>query len=217
MKKERAFIKSGISGIVLFALVALYLVVSKLLEGSQIAMGYYSLISNIAFFIVSLIFFSGFYYLGKRYDSRFLRVVSLLSLLFIVLAFLFNLFFVSPQMINFRNSFQTSFSNQLSSMGVEASTLTDSQIQIVVMAEIIPQYTSLFYVLLLYVVTYLVLSILLGIALIKVGKKAGLALASGILEIVGACTVILFGLGLLVNFAAFICEIVLFFKEDKKK
>ena len=69
--------------------------------------------------------------------------------------------------------------------------------------------------LIIIVILISVLSILNGVALLKLKGKVSLAETAGILEIIGGATLIIF-IGIFVLLAAYIVEIIMFFKASKK-
>ena len=67
-----------------------------------------------------------------------------------------------------------------------------------------------------YFIVWIILSILFGVALIKLKDKVVYSKIAGILEIVGAATLIVFGLGALVLIVAFVYELIILYKESRK-
>jgi uncharacterized membrane protein len=118
------------------------------------------------------------------------------------------------------NAFNISL-QKASNLGLDLNNLTETQAELFWTelfsdAEFMALLGSVLLLLVLYLLTWLVISILFGIALIKLRKDVKYAKVTGILEIVGACTSIII-IGIPVLIVAFVFEIVIMLNESKKQ
>lgn len=159
-----------------------------------------SIISFILFLIVvivSFFFYWGFVLLGKKYDSRLLKIISWIFIILLVL-------FLILQIIGlFSPGFLENF---LPKQNVSSGDIQDLAGALV---------GILLGVLIFAIILLIILGILFGIGLMKLKEKVAYAKAAGILNIIGSATLII-GVGVLVLFVAKIFEIILLFKESKK-
>ena len=163
--------------------------------------------------------FYAFYVLGKRYDSKFLRVLSVILFIFLIVTELF----LTLGPIVFKGSLveidqiATNYNQTLTNLAANSS-LTDAAKQEVLsnlVRDITPIAMPFILVLLFLFLGYTVLTILFGVVLIKLGSQVPYSKAAGIVNIVGVCTLIFF-VGLFILIAAWILEIMILFDQAKK-
>ena len=213
---------AGIAGIILFIFVFFYSMIIGAVE--QISPGTLPLnifqpIYSLITLFLTIVFYYGFIYLGKKYDSKLL--VSM-SWILIILGVLVSVFFMLNPVEDYFIERGLALNDTLAEYGVtedfngempeEAKlALQEFLMEVVLIA------------LLAFAIFSIVLgvfTILFGVGLLKIKKKVKLAKASGILEIIAGATYILF-IGYLIAIAAGVVEIIMFFKAanvlDKKK
>jgi hypothetical protein len=193
---------------------------------SMAANALYNLVPKIDFvvysfsMIASFFIYYAFYELGKRYDNKFLTVISIVIIVASILA---SLFFISGPMIfseqitNMQN-LSANANQTLYDISINTSLSDEQKNELVkpVVGEIFSNLVPFFIVIGSILFCVFVLTILFGVGLIKLGDKVEYAKLAGILNIVGACTIILFGLGLIVLFVSFIFEVIILFGQAKK-
>jgi uncharacterized membrane protein len=220
-KKERRglnFFKiAGIAGIILIIISILGFIISSLLSFNPRIASAWSIVQSVLFNLLVLLFTFGFYVLGKKYQNKLLKIISILMILFTIISFFFSIFVISPML---SNAFNISL-QKASNLGLDLNNLTETQAELFWTelfsdAEFMALLGSVLLLLVLYLLTWLVISILFGIALIKLRKDVKYAKVTGILEIVGACTSIII-IGIPVLIVAFVFEIVIMLNESKKQ
>jgi hypothetical protein len=219
-KEERSKINifkiAFISGIILVFLGILGGIISSAFQSNVAFVSIWSIFQGILVLVATAIFTLGFYYLGKKYESKFLRVMAILMIIFVVITYLINIFFISPSL---QNLMQTVVQT-IQGLGYDLNALTSEQAQILFSTlfsnTIFMGYLGI--ILLgfgIYILFSIIFSILFGISLLKVKDKVQYAKAAGVLEIIGGATLIIF-IGLFFMVAAFIIELIIFYKESKK-
>lgn len=213
--KFNIFKLAAISGVILVALYILGMFLSSLLQANASVSAIWSVIQGIFVTLFSVVFTFGFYALGKRYDSQLLKIVACLSMLLIVISFLVSLFYVSPILSNLSNIVvQKSLE-----LGIDSgSDSTQAQLvwqELFKDPNFIASIKTVLILFAVYVLSFMILSILLGVSLIRLRDKVKYSKVVGILEIVGAATTVLF-VGLIVLLVAFVYELVILFNESKK-
>ena len=204
-----------ISGIAMAVLILLNSLVSGFVKN-----GAYSFVSGLLFQVFVLIFTYGFYVLGKRYESKLLKVISILMISFVVISYLITLAYLNPiaeKVTLITNQLVTDANIQLEDL----NSLTQEQQESLGLALMQNQeFLSIVWMIVglfaSYFIVWIILSILFGVALIKLKDKVVYSKIAGILEIVGAATLIVFGLGALVLIVAFVYELIILYKESRK-
>ena len=203
------------SGIGLVVFLFIMTVISGMLSTTMIVPWGLTLFENLIITILTVLFGFGFYGLGKKYDSTFLKVISILVILFVIVSFLAVIFVLSPIMTNV----MTSVTSIASNMNINPQNITSEQQQ-AFMTALFSDSTLVAYVgamvilFLIYVIIAAILSILLGIALIRIRKNVKYAKTAGILEIVGGATAIII-VGFVVMLVAFVYELIILKRESK--
>ena len=226
MKKERAVASSKgkkfnlfklawLSGLLLVLFMILMSLVSSIFGGNMNLQSGLSMAENIILNLLEIFFIIGFYYLGKKYNSTLLKVISILIIIFIILCFLSTITVLSPIILNMTNIVISTASD----LGINPAIATTEQQQLIgatllentTFVSLLFAIISLF---IIYVVLFGILSILLGVGLLRVRKNVRYAKTAGILEIVGGATSIIL-IGFLVIAVAFIFEFIIFRNESK--
>jgi len=153
-------------------------------------LGYFFVLVNIVLFILILYVFYGFILLGRKCNNRLLVVISYVGIVLSAVYLLYLLF--------------GSFVIDVPDMPLPGEDADFSHLGIFILK-----------VHLVYSLVVGVLSILHGIALLKVGKKINYSKPAGVLNIVAGATMIIF-VGYMVMIAAIILEILLLFEASKK-
>ncbi|MFA5173918.1 MAG: hypothetical protein WC438_01930 [Candidatus Pacearchaeota archaeon] len=153
--------------------------------------------------VCMLFFYFGFVTLGKKYNQKLLGVISWIFIVFTLL-FIFGeiSLIAAPNLINkFINLIPTTvnFADLGSVMGLLFQTLIIFTISFLVL-----------------VLIFMILTILLGVGLLKLSEHVKFAKLTGILLIIGASTLVI-GIGLLILPIAYIFEIVLLLSASKKQ
>lgn len=206
---------SAICGILVFVVSILGSIMNQFFVGSSF-LSVYSIAQSILINVLLIFFIYGFYVLGKIYNNKFLRVMSVLIIISVIIFYLTSLFLISPAANNLTNLMQ----QKASSLGLDMNTMGDTQAQAFAQAllddtSFSTLMNSLISPLLLCVLMMIVLYILFGSALIKLRGKVEYAKVTGILSIVGASLMIIL-VGFVVMIVAYVFGIVLLFRESKK-
>jgi hypothetical protein len=167
---------------------------------------------------LSILFTYGFYELAKKYNNKFLKVSSCLMMILSVLSFFISLFVMGTlfgKMEVLRNQ-------MIADAGIlDINTITPEQTQALGTAmatnpNFMPLIITIISLLFIYLVFLVIFSILFGVGIMKLKDKVKYSKVAGVLTIVGASTVILFGLGLLVLLVAFVYLMIILYNESKK-
>jgi|SRR3989344_3432449 len=207
---KKPFTTAAWSGVLIIAVILLQVVLSEALEVNSISPVMTILISlvlDVVLFSSILLFIYGFVALSKRYNNRLLELTAWIG--FVVVLFTALLVLLGHIKLFFNPTLLLSPGNSTVAPIIDTQTAQLISSLVAVMLVIL-----VFFV--LFALLFLTYLILFGIGLLKVGKDVKLAKLSGILTIVGAATIIVFGLGFFILFFAFIVEIVMFYKLSKK-
>ena len=196
------------------------------LVGSTQVFSYYFSIATVLSLILSVFFLYGFYVLGKKYNNL-LKIVSLILILFLIFSSFFSWIFVSPLLINVSEDLGKIVLDKTKIWGIDitnADNLTEEQ-SILFFQEVVDavkenqELSGNLFLLVISFFSYLlvlfVFMILFGVGLIKIRKEVKYARLTGILQIIGVVTSIIF-IGFFLLFAVAILEIVILFNESKK-
>jgi len=216
-KKNFNSIKLGFMsglGIIIFSIIIV--LISGILSTFSVAPLGFTIFENIVIIVLEILFVLGFYSLGKKYNSLFLRVISILIIIFLIISFLGMILLVSPTLTNMMNSITTT----ASSMNINPQNITVEQQQAFMQAlfsnsELIASIGVMIALFLVYIIVTAILSILAGIALIRIGKNVKYAKTAGILEIIGGITAIIL-IGFIVLLVAFVYELIILNRESKR-
>jgi len=214
--KDNTILKaSAICGILVFVVSVLSSIINQVFIGSSF-LGIYSIIQGIIINILMIGFIYGFFVLGKRYNSKLLRIISVLIMVLIIISYFASLFVISPVMASFSNLMQ----QKATSLGLDVNNLDDTQAKEFSQAllsdeSFAPLVSSLIFPLLIYVLAMIILYVLFGSALIKLRDKVEYSRTTGILAIVGASLMIIL-IGFAVMIVAYVFGIVLLYKESRK-
>lgn len=213
---KKSLLISAISGIALVVFFIIGQLVPTLPKSTFLTI--INLILNILIYASMILFAYGFFVLGKKYDNRLLKVISL------ILMILYLISFAVIQIMNISlQDFDEQLTEKLASIGIDISSdmeITQEQAGLF-MTEILPMLLPLIISLAGYMIILLILSILFGVGLIKLRKNVKYAKTAGILEIIGSGSLLLlvgfiFLAGFLVLSVAYIFQIIILFKEAKK-
>ena len=222
-KKENLLKKpikiAAISGILIFALVIVNYIILSILNkvDIQILSTIYSLIYNILLLASIVAFNYGFFLLGKKYNSSFLRIISVIIIFFIIFIVIFSATFASSKI----KDINSIVLEKATSLGINPAEGMTQEQQQALGQELLQDKEFLSFALLIvvllaiYALIFSILSVLLGVGLIKLKDKAEYAKTAGILEIVGGATALIV-VGFLIIFIAKIFEIIILFNESKK-
>jgi len=208
------------SGLFLILLMLVFNIISFALINSPSVLTPLSMIYSFVIAILSIFFIYGFIVLGRKFNSRLLVVMAwigvILAVIFLMLTLVGNIFMNVPDASAQEDSdlkFKDFFKNleTLGNQSDEDFLNLDPESQEFFMKLFI-------YMVLLYLIISIILgvySILFGIGLLKIKDKVEYAKAAGILNIIAGATYFIF-IGFLIQIAAFIVEIIMFFEASKK-
>jgi|SRR3989338_3715597 len=206
---------AGISGIVIIALSVLIGLLGALIGPLYFVSFLISLLTSAA----AVLFFYGFFVIGKKYKKTLLKVMSIYFMIIVIIGFLAYI-----PLISYMTGFQSSFS-EMQQMEENLLQLEEQyggieNVPEDVLAQEIGGYLGeiLIFLIALYVISVLLYgipSILLGVGILKLGKKVKYSKVTGILNIIGGATSVIF-VGFIVLGVASIFEIVLLFAESDK-
>ena len=236
MKKQEGFLSGLVkkplktaawSGILIFAAFLIYQIVSYIV--SMAAPGSSSLnfllsVYTIASLIITSLFTYGFYILGIKYNRGFLKICSLLLIIFFIVSSILSIFFLNPLIMGLVADLESLTSSTAESQGIDTATMTNEQSETLNTAllgaiqanpEMIKQTFILLGYLGVLLLIFLVLTVLFYSGMIGLGKQVRYAKLAGIFGIVGLFTAIIF-VGLFLLIAAYIFKIIILFSESKK-
>lgn len=202
-----------ISGIIIAVLVILNSITYGL-EKNNI----YFFIFGLFFQILIILFIAGFYVIGKRYENKLLKIVSILTIAFVIIFYIVFSIYMTPALVKMasisaKSAVDYNFTD-LNNLNQEQQELFGS----VLLQN--PDFISAMRIVVVnsatYFISWIVLSILFGVALIKLRDRVVYSKIAGILQIIGAATLIIFGLGAIVLLAAYIYEFIILYRESKK-
>ena len=181
----------------------------------------FSIFTGIILSVTSILFYHGFFIMGRRYNADFLKGVSVYLMFFCILMLL-----VSIPLIFYAKNTYSSFDVKGAREKLEKINITyggwENVPREVMETEFKNIFSPLLWVIGLMIIFYIFLflfygipKILFGAGLLKIGKKVEYARITGILNIVAGATMIIF-IGYFIFLVAFIFEIVLLFAEANK-
>jgi hypothetical protein len=215
---EKKFLKYAfISGIILVILSIIGAVLNNILPDY---INVIAIILEIFGLIFSISFTYGFIILGRRH-SKFLKIVSILMIIFSILFSLCS-FFTSG---SFEKNMKSQLDEKTKTIGFNSSQEFFNYLNVnpqesenysnFILQDIIPVVLPFVILVLSFFLIGLVLAILFGAGLIKIGSEVKYAKVAGILSIVGACTIIIF-VGFLVLLIAYVYMMIILYRESKK-
>jgi small-conductance mechanosensitive channel len=219
-KNRKILLWAAIAGLIIVFLFIFGSIPNYFMKNLPGALHAYSLILNILNVILSCIFLLGFYYLGKIYNKKFLRIIIILFVAFALITLLIQIFYVDNRLNSFSRDLNSSIVASANTLGIDSSGLTQEQSQAVSLQafkDTAPKYVDVLVLLIAYAVLYILFVILWGVGILKLKDNVGLARTTGILKIVAGSTIILVGIGLLINAVAFVFELIILFQEANKK
>jgi hypothetical protein len=205
----------------LIALTIIQLILSSILLESNSLSDYLSIVFSVLGLVFSFLFLYGFVIIGKRY-SKFLKVISVLMIIIFVFYSICSFFTAG--------TFEKDLTNQLDEKAktigfnssqeffeyIDANPQGSEDYANFLLKEIIPIVLPFILLMVSLLLITIVLLILFGVGLIKVGNDVRYARVTGILTIVGACTAIIF-IGLLVLLISFAYMLVMLYRESRQK
>jgi len=190
----------GICGVLILIFSVLASLLIAILPQSSAVL---SIILVIIFFISTvsyIFFFYGFNVLGKKYRKKLIRVISWILIIFGILGIIFAIvLIIYPSLVG----------------GLVFTPLLDSLSSDEPVDQLLTTLGPLLAIILIIFFTCLILGILFSVGLITLRKEVKYANITGILNIIGLCTLILL-VGFLILFVSFIFEIVLLIREEKR-
>lgn len=211
-KKSDIFKLSAICGVLIIIFTIVGFILSSLLSENVAVSSAWSIFQGVLVALLTVVFYYGFYALGKKYDSKLLRIMSLIIIIFTVVAYIISLFFLSPVLVEFSSNFY----QKVAQLNMLPSDQQQTAIQNIFSDPSVKgPLTEIIALLGSYLLVFVVCSILFGIALMKLKDRVKHSKVAGILEIVGGATSIIF-VGFLVIIVAFIFELIILFKEAEK-
>lgn len=222
-KEKNIFRIAAICGIFIVIFSILGGIVSALFSNDISVMNMWGTIQPIIVLVLSSIFTYGFYALGRKYNSNFLKIISLVIIIAMILYYILSFIVLNPILedlaaisLNINNI----MTEKALSLGItDINVITAEQQQLLLSSiigdkSIIEPFIKLFSFFGVTLLVSIVLSILFGVALKRLDKKVRHARVAGILEIVGGATLILFGVGLIIMLIAFVYELIILFREE---
>jgi len=191
---------AGISGILIIVFSVLSFIFGGVgPAGDSVQLTIASFVFPLLVSMFSILFFYGFVILGKKYDQKLIRVVGLILMIFTILIIVFQIFLIISPSLVVNEILVNKIVSQVQA-GFDFSNLIETLL------------LYLFIILLIGLV-YIILGVLFGVGLLRL-KEVKYSKLSGILHIIGSCTLIV-GIGAVILFVAFIFEIILLFKASK--
>lgn len=218
---SKRLLTSAWAGIILIILMIIGIIVSLILQNNEKLASTYSLIHGLIFNLVTLVFFYGFYLIGKKYNSNFLKVTTILMMIFVVVSYLVGIVYINSLVSNAQDeiiNLNSTINEQIMNSGYDLNSLSEeqsSQIAQLIFPEVLKIILPFIIWMAVYFLFLFIFSILFGVAFIKISKNVKLAKITGILKIIGAVTAIIL-IGFIILFVAYILEIIILFKESKK-
>jgi hypothetical protein len=207
------------SGIILVLFYFFSSIFTQLLYSNTLFLSTWNILSIIISNALMIIFSYGFYVLGNKYNKAFLKIVSLLIIVFIIISILVSMFFVSPII----SDLTVRFTEKATNFGLTENTSSSEVNAFWDSISTDPSFMSPFFVIIGFLLVgflfFCILSILFGASLISLNDKVRYAKLTGVLEIVGgaSCLTILGALiGVPLMIVAFVFELIILFNESKK-
>jgi len=216
---------SAWSAIALVVLVVISTIITQtlsIISGSQLIILWVGILQSFFGLILNGLFFFGFYKIGNRYNSKILKIVSVLIILFYVVSLIVQYSYfqqVSAELGQIYLAKATGLVSSLPANATEeqANQAFSSLFQILLQDEAFVEGARIIlFLFIAYSLILGILTILVGVALIRLKEKIHLARQTGILLIVGVLTSIII-VGLFVLLVAFIMQIMMLFRESSKK
>jgi len=207
---KNVFKTSGICGAISLILGFLLLILSF---AGIIFPNFVSIILTLIKLFFAVLFLYGFVALGKKFNIKWLVVLTWIAIIASILFSSFSIFALSISSIPEASAQEADLQGVSEITDIEnylpadySESMNFDPVYLLVMALI----------LLIVVAIFSAFYILFGIALLKLKDKVELAKPAGILSIIGGATLIVLGIGFLVLIAATVVEILMFFKLAKK-
>jgi len=186
MKKKRVKKKNiGISGVdkilritgVCGILSALFFILIKILVymPNMIVSSGVLMISKIIINILLIIFLYGFFILGRKYDNKLLRSISLIFIIVVLVVLLMNLFLIEDM--------NAGLNSKIGNMSINYEGVTEAQVEDI-FVEIFPLITPLLLLGLSGIFIYSILIMIFGFGLKRLEDLIKFSKAAGILKIV---------------------------------
>ena len=244
VKKEKIKVKDSsskflkyawIAGIMLFIMSFIYSFVSSLVSFFGLSIYFSGIINSLISFALTSLFYYGFYVLGKKYDSRLIRISAIAMIVISLILLLSSIFYVIPLANNLVLEINSTIQQKaiefnISQDSIMDQTMNEAQQEIMGLAvlEIIKPHIPVFLILILsYSLILMIIGILFGLGLMRL--KIKYARVTGILELVGIILIvigipllmfligiILILLGILCLLVASIFQIIILYQESKK-
>jgi hypothetical protein len=216
MFNKKPLLYAGISGILLFIIPIFFN-----LLGIFVFPEFFLILSGILSLVLSVFFLYGFYYLGLKYKSKLLSVISCVGIIFLIVLYIGLLFLSGPithdaELFNQTYTQQQIVYDNLNVINASSDELVVLENEMIntLMDFLVPYAIGL----LILVFVWLFASVLFDIALIRL-KKVEYAKITGIIGIFSvALTLTIFGilLAMPLLFAYYIMIIIILFNEAKK-
>ncbi|VVB80342.1 Uncharacterised protein [uncultured archaeon] len=180
---------------------------------------FFSAIYSAVVFCASIIFLYGFYVIGDKYKSKLLKVLPIIGIVGIIVFSLGGVVF-GPSLNSYfvgLNQTLADYNDTISSLNQSAniSSTAIDQLSTEISNKIVEDVFPLLATFAVCFFIFVIYAILWGVALIKLNDKIKYVKVTGVLTVVGACTLIV-GVGLFAFLVAFIFMIVILFDQSKK-
>jgi hypothetical protein len=211
-KKSLVFQWAWIAGVVIIGLSIL----QSILENIFVSFSFMAVV-NLVFTSIQIlgvfIFTYAFYRLGRKYNSKFLRIISIILIALTILGSLLLIFYIDP----IGDSIVNKVRDTSQSLGINVASMTSEQEQLFGAAlledeNLMQQIYTFLGIIAAFFIFLSLFSILFGIALLGIRKKVKYAKIAGILEIIGGFTLIIF-VGFILMLVAFVFEIIILKRE----
>jgi hypothetical protein len=220
--QDSKFLKYAfISGILIVFLFILSVVLNILFSDNTGVLRIISIAQNVLTIIFTFYFFLGFIILGRRYN-KLLKIASILMIIIVVGYYFLVLFSASF----FGKNLMLKLDEKVKSVGFNSTTeffdyLSNNQTEAqkyseFITKDIVPLILPMAIIIFSYLLIVLIVSILFGAGLIKLGGIVKYARIAGILGIIGICTMILF-IGFFIWIVAYVFMLIILFRESRKK
>lgn len=216
---------SAWAAVALVLFVVIFSIITQILtivSSPQISFIVVNILQSLFVLVFSSLFIFGFYKIGKQYNSKILKIISLLFIVVYIISFIVQYSYfqqVSAEIGEIYVSKVTSLVAGLPANPTEEQTnqALGSLFQVLMQDENFVEGARIIFGLFIgYCLILGILGILMGVALIKLRDKIVLAKRTGILLIIGVLTSVII-IGLFVLLAAFIMQVMILFKEASKK
>ncbi len=214
--------RGAIAGIIALIAGVLSLVLEFVLgaEGQLLAGAIVSLILSSVIYVCFVLFFYGFIEVGSKGNVKLLKVVSyiffVLSIIVLIIGFIFNVY------LTYLAATDTLMYEAKFSPILNQTNQTDSSLDITATAlfgGFFAIFLGILFIVIIIFISMIVLMILFGVGLLKLGDELPMAKVTGTVKIVGAgmlATLLLSFIAIPVLVAAYVMEIILLFQASKK-